>query len=58
MLAAIVAWAVWENMPTAAAQDLNCSDFDTQQEAQGELESNPSDPSVAETIEGQIQAEM
>jgi Excalibur calcium-binding domain len=44
VLAAIVAWAVWGNMPTAAAQDLNCSDFDTQQEAQDELESNPSDP--------------
>ena len=44
VLAAIVAWAVWGNMPTVAAQDLNCSVFDTQQEAQDELESNPSDP--------------
>jgi hypothetical protein len=27
-----------------AAQDLNCSDFDTQQEAQDELDADPSDP--------------
>src|SRR5829696_3836054 len=28
----------------AAAQDLNCSDFATQEEAQAELNRNPSDP--------------
>jgi hypothetical protein len=44
VLGIIAAWAVWENMSTVAAQDANCSDFDTQQEAQDELESDPSDP--------------
>jgi outer membrane biosynthesis protein TonB len=44
LLVSLTLWMVWGNATNVAAQDLNCSDFDTQQEAQDELESNPSDP--------------
>jgi outer membrane biosynthesis protein TonB len=43
LLAALTLWAMWGGANNVAAQDLNCSDFDTQQEAQDELESDPSD---------------
>lgn len=35
---------VWGYTSNVAAQDLNCSDFATQQEAQAALDANPSDP--------------
>jgi hypothetical protein len=44
VLAAIALLAVWGYTSPVEAQDLNCTDFDTQQEAQDELDSNPSDP--------------
>jgi hypothetical protein len=43
-LAALVLWTVWGGASIVAAQDLNCSDFDTQQEAQDELNANLTDP--------------
>ena len=43
VLAAIV-WIVWGVTPIVLAQDLTCFDFATQQQAQDELEADPSDP--------------
>jgi len=43
VLTTLALGAVWGNANIVVAQDLNCSDFDTQQEAQDELDSNPSD---------------
>jgi hypothetical protein len=42
--AVLTARAAWQGASVASAQDLNCSDFATQQEAQAELDRNPSDP--------------
>lgn len=36
--------AVWQRSPTAMAQDLDCSDFQFQEDAQRVLDSNLSDP--------------
>jgi hypothetical protein len=45
VVASIAVWLLSTGaMSPVAAQDLNCSDFDTQQEAQDELEADPSDP--------------
>jgi hypothetical protein len=44
LLVALTLWAIWDNTTSVSAQNLNCSDFDTQQEAQDELDSDPSDP--------------
>ena len=46
--AVFVGRAAWETIPSAEAQsgdEFDCADFDTQQEAQGEFDSDPSDPS-------------
>jgi hypothetical protein len=43
VLATLTLVAMWSDVATVAAQDRNCSDFDTQQEAQDALESDPSD---------------
>jgi hypothetical protein len=43
VLATLTLVAMWSDVATVAAQDRNCSDFDTQQEAQDALESAPSD---------------
>jgi hypothetical protein len=42
--ATLLLWLAWGGTHNVAAQDLNCSDFDTQQEAQDELDADPSDP--------------
>jgi hypothetical protein len=44
VVASIALWFLWSAMSPAVAQDLNCSDFDFQEEAQDELDSNSSDP--------------
>ena len=37
--------AAWEHVPSAFAQDLDCSNFITQEEAQAVYDADPSDPS-------------
>ena len=37
--------AAWERAPSAFAQDLDCSNFITQEEAQAAYDADPSDPS-------------
>ena len=46
--AVFVARASWEHIPAASAQsgdEFDCADFSTQEEAQAEYDSDPSDPS-------------
>lgn len=46
--AVFVGRAAWETIPSAEAQSgdpFDCADFDTQEEAQAEYDSDPSDPS-------------
>ena len=48
ILAVFSARFAWETIPSAQAQsghEFNCADFDTQEEAQAEFSSDPSDPS-------------
>lgn len=48
ILAVFSARLAWETIPSAQAQSgdqFNCADFDTQEEAQAEYDSDPSDPS-------------
>ena len=48
--------AAWETIPSAQAQsgdEFDCADFDTQEEAQAEYDSDPSDPSGLDGPQGE-----
>ncbi len=42
--ASFLYFALWRSFATHNPQSYNCSDFSTQQEAQGVLDADPSDP--------------
>ena len=56
ILAVFSARLAWETMTPAQAQSgdqFNCADFDTQEEAQAEYDSDPSDPSGLDGPQGE-----
>ena len=56
ILAVFSARLAWETIPRAQAQsgdEFDCADFDTQEEAQAEYDSDPSDPSGLDGPQGE-----